>query len=501
MAWNLADIVRAQAATRPGAEALVCGERRQTWAELHRRSSRVAHVLIGAGVGPGDRVAVLARNNAEFFEVAFGAAKAGAITVSLNWRLTGVELAEILADAEPAVLVLDAEFDGLVTGGPARLRYGPDYETRVGAARDEDPDVPVAEDAVAYLLYTSGTTGRAKGVQLTHANLRLSENMARDGFGMDASSVHLCPGPQFHIAGAGTGLMAMFTGGRTVVTRDAAPEALLRTIERERVTHAFMVPAVIQSVLGSPELAGTDLSSLAQVSYGAAPMTESMLRRAMRDLGCGFLGVYGMTETAGTAVALPPADHHPEGPGAALLRSVGKALPWLELRVGDPVTGLPCDTGEVGEILVRGGQIMSGYWRRPDLTGQAVDAAGWLHTGDGGYLDPDGYLFLKDRIKDMIISGGENIYPAEVENALAHHPEILDSCVIGVPHERWGETVRAVVVGRPGSALDMDDVLSFARERLAGYKCPTSIVFAESLPRTPSGKIVKPLVRQRFGAG
>jgi long-chain acyl-CoA synthetase len=503
MGWVLPDIVRANAARWPHGEALACEDTRLTWEQLDQRSSRVANALIAEGLRPGERVAVLARNNAEFFEVAFGTAKAGGITVSLNWRLAAIELAELLADAAPTVLIIEDEFAELVAGSTSEevrtVRYGEQYETWIDAVSSEDPAVPVNGGDTAYLLYTSGTTGRAKGIEITHANLHLSERMAREGFCMDPSSVHMCPGPQFHIAGAGTGLMAMFVGGRTVIMREATPELLLRTIEREGVTHAFMVPAIIQAVLAAPELQKRDVSSLKQISYGAAPMTESMLTRAIEALGCDFLGVYGMTEAAGTVVVLRPEDHEPSGPRARLLGSVGKPLPWMQLYIADPATGDRREVGQVGEIVLRGGQVTPGYWRQPDITKQSIDSDGWFRTGDGGYLDADGYLFLKDRIKDMIISGGENVYPAEVENALAYHPDVADVSVIGIPHDRWGETVRAIVVAREGTPSDESEIVEFACTRLAKYKCPTSVVFVDALPRNPSGKVLKQILRQQYG--
>ena len=498
----LADVVREQAAARPDDEALVCGDRRLTWRQLDRHSSQVANALLADGVAPGDRVAVLARNNAEFFEVAFGAAKAGGLTVGLNWRLGPGELAAVLADAEPAVILVDDESAGLLPAdGAARMRvvrYGADYVTWRDSAGDVDPAVAVAAADVAYMLYSSGTTGLPKGVTLTHANLAHSRLMARDGFRMDADTVHMCAGPQFHIAGAGTGLMAMFFGAKTVIIRDPAPAALLETIATERVTHAFLVPALIQVILDSPNLAEYDLTCLRQVSYGAAPMTEALLRRAMDALGCTFLGVYGMTETAGTVCTLPAEDHHTTGERAGLLRSVGRPLPWVELCVADLDTGKEVPPGVVGEIWVRSGQVTPGYWRQPETTAATLLADGWLRTGDGAYRDAEGYVYLKDRIKDMIISGGENVYPAEVENALADHPDVSEVAVIGVPHERWGETVKAVVVLRPGATADAEAIRAFAKERIASYKCPTSVDFVDALPRNPSGKVLKKDLRATY---
>ncbi|WP_026910494.1 long-chain-fatty-acid--CoA ligase [Patulibacter minatonensis] len=501
MGFTLASIVRGHAADRPDDEAVVCGDDRLSWAELDGRSSRVGSALLADGLGPGDRIAVLARNTTTFFELAFGCAKAGVVLVSLNWRLTAAELADVLHDADPAFVVADADLAGAVGGGLRVLRLGDPYDAWRDAAPADDPDVALAPDDLAYVLYSSGTTGRPKGVPITHANLALSERMAREAFRMDEGTVHMCPGPQFHIAGAGTGLMAMFLGARTVVLREITPRILLETIAREGVTHAFMVPAIVQAVVDAPELADHDVSSLRQISYGAAPMTEALLRRAMTALGCTFLGVYGMTETAGTVVTLDPDDHDPDGPRAGLLRSVGTPLPWIELQVRDLASGEEAAPGVVGEICVRSGQNTPGYWRQPETTARAIDEDGWLRTGDGAHRDEDGYVFLRDRIKDMIISGGENVYPAEVENALATHPDVADVAVIGVPHERWGETVKAVVVLQPGGTADAETLRAHARTLLAGYKCPTSVEVVAGLPRNPTGKVLKKVLRETYAAG
>jgi acyl-CoA synthetase (AMP-forming)/AMP-acid ligase II len=519
MGFTLASIVREHGTVRPDGEAVACGDVRLTWAALHERSSRVGSALVAEGLRPGDRIAVLARNSTEFFELAFGCAKAGVVLVSLNWRLTAVELEEVLSDAEPAMVVADEDLASLLPAGapsvaehgvtspegpsgvpPAVLRLGAEYAAWRDAAPATDPDVALGADDLAYVLYSSGTTGRPKGVPITHANLALSERMAREGFRMTSDSVHMCPGPQFHIAGAGTGLMTMFLGGRTVILRDITPAILLDTITRERVTHAFMVPAIVQAVVDAPDLAEHDVSSLEQISYGAAPMTETLLRRAMAALGCTFLGVYGMTETAGTIVTLDPEDHDPDGPRAGLLRSVGTPLPWIELQVRDLQSGREAAPGEVGEICVRSGQNTPGYWRKPDATAAAIDEDGWFRTGDGAHRDEDGYVFLRDRIKDMIISGGENVYPAEVENALASHPDVQDVAVVGAPHERWGETVTAVVVLRPGATADGEALRAHARTLLAGYKCPTSVDVVDELPRNPTGKVLKKVLRERYAA-
>jgi long-chain acyl-CoA synthetase len=288
----------------------------------------------------------------------------------------------------------------------------------------------------------------------------------------------------------------MTVGGHTVLMRDVVPAQVIELIARHGVTHTFFVPTVVQSLLQVPGIEQADLSSLKWMMYGAAPMGDTLLRRAMSVLGCGFIQAYGMTETAGTVAVLVPADHQPEGPRAHLLNSVGRAYPWVQLRVIDPVTLQDAPTGTVGEIWLRSGMVMSGYWNKPDATREALMPGGWLRTGDAATIDDQGYVFLFDRFKDMIISGGENIYPAEIENVLNGHPAVQEVAVVGVPHERWGETPRAVVVLRPGHAADEAGLIAFTRDRLARYKCPTSVAFVEALPRNASGKLLKRELRK-----
>ena len=500
MTFQLADVVRAHARTRPEAPALTCGEVTRTFAQLDTRSSRVAQALAATGVGRGDRVAVLDKNSPVFFEVVFGCAKLGAVVVGLNWRLATPELAAVLADAQTSVLLVGEEHRGLVPDdlGGRRVLLGEQYERWIADVPGADPHAPVAPDDPVLQLYSSGTTGRPKGAVITHANLEHTVHMAGTAWRMDASSVNLVPSPLFHIGGAGYGLTTLSQGGHTVLMRDAAPAGLLAAVERHHVTHAFFVPAIVQSLLDTPAVHSTDLSSLQLVGYGAAPMTDALLLRALEVLGCQFLGVYGMTETSGTVCVLEPEAHDPGGPRAHLLRSVGRALPWVQLEVRDPFTGEQVAPGVVGEVWVRSGQNMAGYWNQPAVTAQTLVEDGWLRTGDGAHLDEEGYLFLHDRLKDMIISGGENVYPAEVENVLADHPAVADVAVIAVPHERWGETVKAVVVLRPGAHLDAEELVAFARTRLAGYKCPTSVDVVAALPRNASGKVLKKDLRAPY---
>ena len=501
---TLAGLIRDLGSGRPQAPAVTLGDRTLSFAELDARSSRVAQALLQAGVAPQDRVAILDKNAPTFYEVAFGAAKIGAVTVGLNFRLAAPEIAAIVADARPRVVVVAPDFRELLgeaTDGPRVVQLGGEYEAWLANVPDEDPGAGTDPDDVVLQLYSSGTTGQPKGAMLTSANLMFTPRMGREFYGMGPETVNLVPSPLFHIGGVGYSLTAMGQGGHTVLVRDVDPAALLALIERHRVTHTFLVPAVVQMLAESPALAGTDLSSLRRIAYGAAPMGETQLLKAMALFGCDFMGVYGMTETAGSVTALAPEDHDPGGPRAALLRSVGRPLPWLELRVVDPATGEDAAPGGVGEIWVRSGQNTVGYWGQPALTAETLIEGGWLRTGDAAYLDDEGYVYMHDRMKDMVVSGGENVYPAEVENVLYAHPEVLEAAVIGVPSDRWGETVKAVVVRRPGATLDEASLIAFARDRLAHYKCPTTVDFADELPRNASGKVLKKVLREPFWAG
>lgn len=499
--------VTALGADRP---AITLDERTVTFGALDRTADAVARALVAEGLAPGDRMAVLLRNVPECYALLFGAARAGVVLVALNWRLAPPELAAILDDAEPALLVvgsaqldlvppahrpartvvLETDFDAWVADGTA----DPSHEPAPGRAAEH-------ADRVVLQLYSSGTTGLPKGTLLTHANLAWTPRMGREFYGMGPDTVNLVPSPMFHIGGIGYGLTALGQGGHTVLLSDLAPAHLLDRIERHRVTHAFLVPAVIAAMLAAPELAGTDLSSVQRIAYGGAPMTEPLLRRAIAGLGCGFMAVYGMTETAGTVVSLAPDEHDPDGPRAHLLRSVGRPLPWLEVDLVDPLTGEPVPARAVGEIVVRSGQNTVGYWRRPEETAATLTADGWLHTGDAAWRDDEGYLYLHDRIKDLIISGGENIYPAEVENAVAAHPDVADVAVVGVPSERWGETPTAVVVPVAGVTIDPAALLDDVRTRLARYKCPTSVEVVDVLPRNASGKVLRRELRERYRGG
>ena len=492
-----ADLAR----TRADHPALVGTARTLTYGELHRNANRVAHALRDVGVGEDGRVAYLDLNNPEFFEVMVGAARIGAAIAPLNYRLTPAEMGRIVHDAGATVLVLGPAFEPALPAIRAEapgltrvVRTGEDYLAWMAAASDTDPGREATYDDVVLQLYTSGTTGLPKGVMLTNRNCSGLMDVA-DAWGVDETSVSMVAMPLFHIGGSGWANVALARGGTDVLVPVIDPAGLVDTIERAGITNAFLVPAVLQMMCAVPGVDDRDLSSLRSIAYGASPITTAALKRALEVFKAPLFQVYGLTETTGAVTELSAADHDPGGPRQHLLRSAGRPYPWVEMKAVDPATGADCGPGDVGEIWTRSRQNSPGYWHRPEETARVFDADGWLHTGDAGYLDDDGYVFLTDRIKDMIVTGAENVYPIEVESALSEHPDVADVAVIGVPDERWGEAVKAVVVRRPGSTLTEDELLAWSRDRIAGFKRPRSVDFADDLPRNPSGKLLKRVLR------
>jgi long-chain acyl-CoA synthetase len=353
---------------------------------------------------------------------------------------------------------------------------------------------------VIVQMYTSGTTGVPKGVLTTHRNIAAAAATS-SWWGFDADTISLTPLPMFHIGGIGWAYCGLWHGATTILVSDFRPEPVLDILERQAVTNAIFVPTMLRMLTSVPGAAERDYSALRSIAYGASPITTTLLRAALRTFDCGLIGSYGLTESSGTVVRLDPSDHDADGPRQHLLRSVGKPYPWVELRVVDPASGADRPPHAVGEIWLRAPNVMAGYFNRPAETAAALTPDGWLLSGDGGYLDDDGYLFLTDRVKDMIVSGGENVYPIEVEEVLAQHPDVADVTVIGVPDERWGEAVKALIIARDGREPPPEELIAFARERLAGYKLPRSIAFVDAFPRTPTGKILKRELRERYAAG
>jgi long-chain acyl-CoA synthetase len=508
-----ASMLRDWATRTPDAPMLTEGTTTLTWAELYGRARQVSRQLAVAGVVVGDRVAFLDRNGIDYFEVFFGCALMGAVSVAVNWRLAPAEMAAIVEDAGAPVVFYGPEYaaaakevETLVDGvrhfvALDRLAGWRDPE---GFGPADDPGFEPGADDVVTQLYTSGTTGLPKGAMISGRNLSTILVEADRVFHIGSDTVSLVAMPLFHIGGTGWAVAGMSRGGHSVIVRDIDPVEILTLIERHRITETFVVPAVLMFLLATPGLSTADVSSLRTIFYGASPISEDVLVRSMAALRCDFAQVYGLTETTGAITSLMPADHDPEGPRAALLRSAGRPFDHVELRIVDTAGGEPLPVGAVGEVWTRSDQNMLGYWNRPDETASVLSDDGWFRTGDAGWLDADGYLFLHDRIKDMIVSGGENVYPAEVENALLAHPSVADAAVIGVPDDRWGETVKAIVVRVPGTADDADlaaDIIAATRGRLAHYKCPTSVEFVDALPRNPSGKVLKRELRAPYWQG
>jgi acyl-CoA synthetase (AMP-forming)/AMP-acid ligase II len=513
MEWTLAGIVRTHAADRGDRPMLTYGPRTISYADMDRTASRVAQGLLAEGIGPQDRVAFLDKNGPEYFEVLFGGAKVNAVNVAVNWRLAPAEMAYTINDAAAKVLFVGGEFLAHVDGIGSTLRTvrkiivlgrhpsHESYQAWLDRAAARDPGIGSAPDDVAMQLYTSGTTGLPKGAMLSNRNLGAILPHVSGPWGMDGTSVNVVAMPLFHIGGSGWALCGMWNGCHSVLMREFVPPEIIAALQGHRVTNALFVPAMLQLLTSVPGAADGDYSSLRSIVYGASPITNEVLTRSMKTFRCRFIQVYGLTETSGAITELPAADHDPDGPRARLLRSAGKPYPWVELRIVDPDTGRDRPPGEIGELWTRSVQNMKGYWNRPEETASAFTADGWLKTGDAGFMDAEGYVFLTDRVKDMIISGGENVYPAEVENALSGHPAVADVAVIGVPHETWGETVKAIVVRRPGADPRPEDIIEYGRRYLAHYKCPTSVDFTESLPRNPSGKLLKRQLREPYWKG
>ena len=510
---DVASIVRNNLAKQPNAISLVLGEKTLTWAQLNSRAAQVAQGLRRAGVKSQDRVAFLDKNGIEHFEVFYGCAMLNAVSVDVNWRLAGPEVAYIVNDSEAEVFIVGQEFvpildaiikdltrikTVIVIGGHPSHN---DYERWVSAQSAVDPKVATKPSDIAFQLYSSGTTGRPKGVMLTNDNFFALLPAARDVWGMSENTVNLVAMPLFHIGGGGWATAGQFAGARSIIMRDVDPAAMLTLIEKQRITHGFVVPALLQFALIMPNIGTTDFSSLELIAYGASPISEAVLEGSIKAFKCPFMQVYGLTETTGVVTVLGPEDHDLSSANKGRLRSCGKPFTGIELRIVDSDTTKDVPVGDVGEIWIRSRQVMKGYWNMPEETAKSIVKGGWFRSGDAGYFDKDGYVYIFDRVKDMIVSGGENVYPAEVENALMAHPAIADVAVIGVPDEKWGEVPMALVVRKPDTTVTEQEIISFARERLAGFKTPKTVGWIDALPRNPSGKILKKILREPYWVG
>jgi long-chain acyl-CoA synthetase len=490
------------------------GDRTRTWGEIGDRVARFAGALRAMGIAAGDRIAVLMLNQDRYLELYLSTAWAGAVIVPVNIRWSAVEIEDSLRDCRPAALVVDDSFAELGSKiarsmNTLRLVHADDGVPPAGAASYDGllevsaamPDAMRTADDLAGIFYTGGTTGRSKGVMLSHGNLVANSfNALAEGL-FPHDSIYLHAAPMFHLANGCAMYSLMLSGGSNAIIRGFSPEPVMQAIERYQVNELLLVPTMIQMLVDHPAIAAHDLSSVRRIVFGASPMSEALLDRAMAGLPhTQFVQLYGQTELSPIATTLHHREQVGEGRRLGRHRSGGRATFGVQIRILD-AEDKEVPRGTVGEICVSGDVVMQGYWERPEETARAL-VDGWMHTGDGGTMDQDGFVYIVDRIKDMIVTGGENVYSAEVENVVAQFPAVAQCAVIGIPSERWGESVHAVVVPRPGASIEPDALIAFCHERIAGYKCPRSVEVREKpMPMSGAGKILKRDLRAPFWEG
>lgn len=509
--YTLGDIPRKGAEQFPRNEAVVFEETRLTYRALNDRVNRLAHALTDLGFRRGDRLTVLAENSHKYLEVYFAAGKLGMSVTPLNFRLSDPEIAHIVNDSGSVVCMAGDGYEERskrLTADLSRIRTRISldnaydgflaYEDLIEASAGHEPGLEVDENELAILMYTGGTTGLPKGVMLSHRNLMtatIAMNLVMAATPADATCYVL---PLFHIS-LWPALCMLVAGGKVAVNRRPDLGEILRVIQDERCTHVNLVPTVYGWLLQHPGLDAYDLSSLRLMTYAGSPFPPEVLRQCIRRFGNIFGQGYGLTEAAPLVSYLRPEDHVLQGPRDRLLASAGKAGACVDVRVVDE-DDRPVTPGEVGEIVARGRNIMMGYWKNPELTERTL-RGGWLHTGDMGRMDEEGYLYLVDRKADMIVTGGENVYPKETEDVLYAHPAVMECAVVSAPDERWGERVQAVVVLKEGASASEKELIEHCKDRLAGYKCPKAVDFRDSLPKTPIGKILRKEIKSLYWKG
>jgi acyl-CoA synthetase (AMP-forming)/AMP-acid ligase II len=499
---------------RPTTPAVLCEGRTLTYGQLHRESNRVAHAIRAAGLEPGDRVAYLGKESEHYYEVLFACAKSGTVLVPVNWRLTAPEVSHILADSGTRLLFLEDEFGPVVERMPSEAPQtivalgdhfpawkashpdtDPDTDTDTGTGTDPaphvTPDTPVAQ------LYTSGTTGLPKGVVLAHRSFfAIGDALASEGLDWidwRAGDIALIGIPGFHIGGLWWATQNFNAGTTVVAMRAFAAREAVDLIRDLGITTICVVPAMLRMMLTEPGVGAKDFTTVRKTVYGGSPISEALLEQSLAVVDCEFAQIYGLTETGNTAVCLPPADHVP---GGSLMQAAGRPYPGVRSKVIDDA-GRELPPGAVGEVCLATPARMVEYWNLPEKTAETL-VDGWIHTGDAGFIDEDGYVFIRDRIKDAILVAGENVYPAEIENVLEGHPGVAEAVVVGAPDERWGEYVHAFVVPALGQRPTRRDLHTFLVPRLASFKLPARYEFVDSVPRNPSGKILRRELRDRF---
>lgn len=501
----LGDSIGYHARREPERLALRWQGRETSFGDLDATTSRLAQALTSEGVGPEKRVAYLGKNSEDYFLAIFGIAKASACIGPLNWRLTAAELAVVVADMDPDYAIVEHEFEAVwaeiqrTLGRNIRTRWIDEQETlrRWSAGFPEAaPPLSISEEAPVILLYTSGTTGVPKGVIHTHRSFnqsRHSEHLEKN-FDWRDGDIFLNPLPNFHLLSIALSLQCLYNGVAISLRRQFDPQDVLASIGRDRPTLLVLTPTLIQMVLDHPDAAGTDFSSVRLTMYAGSPISLGLIKRAIQAMPGQFMQFYGQTETSGPVSLLRPDEHDLNN--EARLKSCGRPLPLIELRIVDE-EGRDVPDGTPGELLIRAPSAAGGYWRKPEETGQQF-RAGWYHSGDVAYRDAEGLFYIYDRIKDMIISGGENVYSAEVETAISTHPAVSAVAVIGVPDARWGEAVKAIVIAKNGTSVTEEELITHCRSRLAGYKIPKSVDFVSAFPMTGSGKVSKKDMRTAY---
>lgn len=508
--YTLGDIPRKSAQCFPDNVAVVFEDTRLTYKEFNCRINRLANGLARIGFKKGDRIAVLAENTHKYLEIYFAAAKSGISVTPLNFRLADDEIAHVVNDSEASCFLAGDGYEQRAQQLGNRLNAinawisldnkSPgfiDYEEMLSDASDREPVIDVDENDLAVLMYTGGTTGLPKGVMMSHRNLMTAVLSATLSMGFTREDSTCFVLPLFHVS-FWPAFSVLLVGGKTAINRKPDLNGILKLIQDEKCSHINAVPTLYGWLLQFADVNAYDLSSLRSITYAGSPMPIELLKQCIQKFGNKFSQGYGMTEALGVT-QLPEWDHFLDGDKSKLLASAGKPVPCAEINVFDDQDN-PVKTGEIGEIVVRGKHVMAGYWKNPELTKKAL-RGGWYHSGDMGYMDEDGYLYLVDRKADMIVTGGENVYPKEVEDVLYEHPAVSMAAVVSAPDDKWGERVQAVVVLKPGQTVPESELINYCKGKLGGYKCPKAVDFWESIPTSPIGKILRKDVKKKFWDG